>query len=105
MIVANAIKLFYDEIRHYNWNNPGFSMETGHFTQVVWKASTEIGVGVAVHPDAAYGHRAVVAINYRPPGNYQGQFPENVLPPRTRLLDPNHTLSRNEDMPAKVMVL
>jgi hypothetical protein len=30
----------------YNWNAPGFSSATGHFTQVVWKATTEVGCGV-----------------------------------------------------------
>lgn len=103
--MANAIKLFYDEIRYYDWNNPGFSMETGHFTQVVWKASTEIGVGIAIYPDSQYGHRSVVAINYRPPGNYLGQFEQNVLPPRFRSLYVNYTLTHEEDIPAKVMVL
>lgn len=36
----------YSEIKDYNFGNPGFSQGTGHFTQVVWKGSTEIGVGV-----------------------------------------------------------
>ncbi len=103
--MVNAIKLFYDEIRDYNWNYPGFSAATGHFTQVVWKASTEIGVGVAVYPDAQYGHRAVVSINYRPPGNYAGRFPENVLPPRSRLLDANRTFLSDEEIPVEEMVL
>lgn len=78
VIMSNAIKLFYDEIRYYDWNNPGFSMQTGHFTQVVWKASIEIGVGIATSSDSTYGHRSVVCISYRPPGNYQGQFPQNA---------------------------
>ncbi|KAG4076789.1 hypothetical protein HA402_009135 [Bradysia odoriphaga] len=105
-IIANAIKLFYDEIRYYDWNNPGFSMETGHFTQVVWKASTEIGVGIAIYPDKRYGHRSVVAINYRPPGNYLGQFPQNVLSPRSRSFYLNDTQSHDEKVSSvKLMVV
>lgn len=85
VIIANAIKTFYDEIRYYDWGNPVFSMKTGHFTQVVWKSSTEIGVGIATYPDPTYGRRTAVCINYRPPGNVQGQFRQNVLPARASL--------------------
>lgn len=86
-------------------SNLGFSMQTGHFTQVVWKASTEIGVGIATYPDSQYGHRTVVCINYRPPGNYLGQFEQNVPRP-IRPLHLNYTLSHSDEMnPAKVMVL
>ena len=38
---------WYNEIQFYDYNNPVFSGETGHFTQVVWKGSTKIGCGVA----------------------------------------------------------
>ena len=31
---VRATKAFYDEIKDYNFNKPGFSMATGHFTQV-----------------------------------------------------------------------
>ena len=28
---------------NYSWNNPGFSESTGHFTQIVWKTSMQVG--------------------------------------------------------------
>ena len=51
-------------------------METGHFTQVVWKNTKEVGFGVASTKDKS---RCYVVANYYPAGNYQGQFPKNVL--------------------------
>jgi len=52
-------------------------MGTGHFTQLVWKGSKQLGVGIAF---ANGGKTAVVVANYYPPGNYLGQFPQNVFP-------------------------
>lgn len=71
----------------------------------MWRTSIEIGVGIAIYSDPSFGHRSVVSINYRPPGNFLGQFAENVLPPRFRSLDLNNTIAHDEDKPAKVMVL
>jgi uncharacterized protein YkwD len=45
----------------------------GHYTQVVWKSTTHVGVGVARN-----GNKTVVVANYHPPGNWQGQFRNNV---------------------------
>lgn len=84
-IMADAINSFYSEIQYYDYNNPGFSGATGHFTQVVWRSSNEIGVGIATYPDATYDHRTVVCISYRPPGNVEGQFQDNVLLPNVSL--------------------
>ncbi|MBF6467110.1 secretion protein [Nocardia beijingensis] len=75
--VQMGTKMWYDEIKDYDFNNPGFSMSTGHFTQVVWKASTRLGIGYA----SENGYTAAVAL-YNPPGNVQGQFPQNVTRPR-----------------------
>jgi hypothetical protein len=33
------------EREEYNWNKPGFSEATGHFTQLVWSNTTTIGCG------------------------------------------------------------
>jgi len=48
----------------------------GHFTQVVWKGSTELGIGKA---SGRNGGTFVVA-NYNPPGNFGGQYNQNVFP-------------------------
>ena len=66
---------WYNEINQYNFNNPGFSSGTGHFTQVVWKGSREVGFGFA---QAKNGYYYGVA-NYYPAGNYSNEFEENVL--------------------------
>ena len=49
---------------------------TGHFTQVVWKGSKEIGVGKSFGRDG----RVFVVCNYLPAGNVIGRFQENVFP-------------------------
>ena len=40
---AGAVDGWYNEISKYDWSNPGYKEETGHFTQVVWKGSTSLG--------------------------------------------------------------
>ncbi len=77
LLGAKASQQWYDEIKDYKWSKPEFSMETGHFTQVVWKNSTQVGFAVAQAPN---GYFYAVA-NYYPAGNYTGQFPKNVLQP------------------------
>ncbi|CAF3889267.1 unnamed protein product, partial [Didymodactylos carnosus] len=62
------------------YDKPGFSMSTGHFTQVVWRASNRLGVGAAIANNGAWKKLYVVA-NYAPPGNYLGQFQQNVPRP------------------------
>ncbi len=66
---------WYDEIRAYRFDRPGFSMQTGHFTQLVWASTTEIGCGAVT-----CGGGEIWVCNYAPPGNVMGAFPENVRP-------------------------
>ena len=46
-----ATDLWYNEINSYDFGSPGYSESTGHFTQVVWKASTKLGIGKASYVD------------------------------------------------------
>ena len=38
---------WYNEVNQYNFNNPGYISGTGHFTQIVWKGSKQVGFGYA----------------------------------------------------------
>jgi hypothetical protein len=52
-------------------------MQTGHFTQIVWKASRGLGIGVETRNDKTY-----VVANYSPAGNFGNQYRQNVSPGR-----------------------
>ncbi|MFE3444895.1 CAP family protein [Nocardia sp. NPDC059180] len=77
--VQRAVQIWYDEIANYDYNNPGFANNTGHFTQVVWKASTRLGVGFH-----SKDNKHVVVALYLEPGNVSGRgnFEQNVPRPR-----------------------
>lgn len=49
---------------------------TGHFTQIVWKNTSEMGIAMAKRDGTC-----VVVACYYPRGNIVGQFIENVLKP------------------------
>ncbi len=72
---GDFVQMWYDEIKDYNFNNPGFSMGTGHFTQVVWKNTSKVGCA-----PATCNNGTLLVCNYSPPGNYIDQFKQEVLP-------------------------
>lgn len=73
-----ATDAWYNEIKFYDYEKPEFSAETGHFTQVVWKGTTKMGVGSAKGRDGAK-HTLFVVAQYKVPGNVDEAFRENVL--------------------------
>jgi uncharacterized protein YkwD len=76
--VSDVVRLWYGEVEKYDFSNPGFSPQIGHFTQVVWKGTTEIGC--ARNTGCSTRISNVWVCHYNPPGNYQGRFADNVLP-------------------------
>lgn len=74
---AQAVQMWMSEAADYNPNNPGFSEQTGHYTQVVWKASVNVGCYIAecaagsMFP-AKYGTSYKGTCEYDPPGNVVG---------------------------------
>lgn len=72
-------KYWYDEIKTYNFfQHPDLlHVKAGHFTQLVWRSSRDLGIGKA----RSRCGKVIVVANYRPAGNVVGQFHDNVLPP------------------------
>lgn len=72
--VQEAVEGWYDEMTDPGHDfNRDFQNGTGHFTQVVWAGSRE--VGVAKSADGQF-----VIANYFPAGNMMGTFKANVYP-------------------------
>ncbi|GMT00267.1 hypothetical protein PENTCL1PPCAC_22441, partial [Pristionchus entomophagus] len=73
---TDSSRAWYNEISNYDFVKGGFSPSTGHFTALVWKSSSSLGLGIA---QSKSGKTFVVA-QYAPPGNRAGHYIENVLP-------------------------
>lgn len=67
-----AVNMWGNEARHYDYrmNSCAPGEMCGHFTQMVWKGTKEVGCAVA-----RSGGREVWVCNYNPPGNIVGRRP------------------------------
>ncbi|KAF7333820.1 PR-1-like protein [Mycena venus] len=75
--IYDAVGSWAAEASEYNPADP----KASHFTQVVWKATKEVGCAVAtcdgIFPPE-YGPAQFYVCEYDPAGNVAGEFPENV---------------------------
>jgi uncharacterized protein YkwD len=69
------VEMWYREVDKYDFKRGRFGMDTGHFTQLVWRGTTKLGCGRA--PCNGWD---IVVCNYDPPGNVETQFVDNVRP-------------------------
>ncbi|KAF9536282.1 hypothetical protein EC957_011707 [Mortierella hygrophila] len=76
---AQGMTTWMDEASRYNYANPGFS-GAGQFTQVVWKGTTQVACAmVDCRAGTIFGMASkYIVCRYSPPGNFQGQFAQNV---------------------------
>lgn len=72
---SEVVDVWVSEREGYRFARGGFSMETGHFTQVVWAATERVGCAT-LDCDGM----DLWVCNYDPPGNVRGEYRENVLP-------------------------
>lgn len=74
-LVARSVRSWYNEIRFYDFHSAKGSLKSSYFTQLVWVASQEVGIGKAV---SGSGKTYIVAL-FNPPGN-KGDYLHNVKP-------------------------
>lgn len=70
------------EFAHYNYaaNSCAAGQTCGHYTQMVWRDSDELGCGISNCSSgspfgASFPHWTIVVCNYLPPGNFGGERP------------------------------
>jgi uncharacterized protein YkwD len=81
MSSEEVVEFWYKEEKKYNYDNPVFSIKTGHFSQVIWKSSLKVGCGSYDKCPGELGY--IWVCHYYPPGNYRKKFDVNVLPPKS----------------------
>ena len=66
---------WYNEIDDYTYSVIGSpenaNVMIGHYTQMIWSTTTEVGIAVAISDSG----KVYVAARYSPPGNYIGNHP------------------------------
>ncbi|KAK5650282.1 hypothetical protein RI129_001311 [Pyrocoelia pectoralis] len=72
---------WYSAVRQYDYNKEldilHANVNSGHFTQLVWRNSKYFGIGKA----RSRTGKIVVVAHYAPAGNITGTFQDNVFPP------------------------
>jgi len=83
--MATNINIYFKNGTFPNVSTTGNWSDVGHYTQVIWKNTTEVGCGVA-----RSNQGEIWVCNYNPPGNYQGQNPLGSADnPRNYSTNPN----------------
>ena len=79
--VIQAVNEWYAENSNYNYSEPGLNKSTRHFTQLIWNASTDIGIGAMPCACGNNSLDVVVVMTFSLKGNCNGTFTVNVFPP------------------------
>ncbi|XP_057679030.1 serotriflin-like [Corythoichthys intestinalis] len=67
---SGAIQSWYDEVKDWRYGVGSVNGRVvGHFTQIVWYSSNQLGCAMAYCPNSRYKYFYVC--HYCPPGNYQ----------------------------------
>lgn len=80
---ACAVK-WYGAVKFFDWADPKLTVKSSPFTQMVWKNSTSVGVGIAKGAGGAkrqnVGGKYFIAAFFDPRESDEGNIKENVLP-------------------------
>ena len=72
---VDAINDWYKEKAYYNYTNNSCVGLCGHYTQMVWRDSTQLGCAKAIYTTGNYRGWSVIVCRYNPAGNYRGESP------------------------------
>ncbi len=73
---TEPVDVWYKGEEKFDYKANKMTEGTGHFTQLVWKNTKEIGCGISQDAEGGY----YVVCNYYPAGNYFGEYIKNVFP-------------------------
>jgi len=73
--VIKICESWYNEKDKYDFGKSKYQKGTGHFTQMIWKETKEVGFGYGISKSNKFYFLAY----YYPAGNEIGKFKENVL--------------------------
>jgi uncharacterized protein YkwD len=67
---AMAVAEWASESQDYTYRNNACNGDCGHYTQLVWRSTREVGCAMAHN-----SQREIWVCSYDPPGNYRGEWP------------------------------
>ena len=68
---AEVVEAWGSEEKDYNYRSNSCSGTCGHYTQIIWRDTREVGCAARVCTDSSQ----IWVCNYNPPGNYRGVRP------------------------------
>ncbi|PID84053.1 hypothetical protein CSB09_02775 [Candidatus Gracilibacteria bacterium] len=75
-----VVNRWYNENKFYDFTTGVFEPKAGHFTQIVWKNTREVGCGMARNCKGKF--KNIVVCQYLPAGNRIAEMKRNVFPAR-----------------------
>lgn len=72
-----AVDAWYNEIRNWNYSHPVWNDNIGHFSQVVWKDTKNLGCAIR-YCNSYWG--SLLVCEYNPPGNYDNEMGSEIMP-------------------------
>jgi uncharacterized protein YkwD len=70
LTAEDVVEMWASERADYNYEANSCSNVCGHYTQIVWDTTEQVGCGTASN-----GRQEIWVCNYNPPGNYVGERP------------------------------